>query len=241
MNGTAIRRWRAATVGLVAILLAGACASATVTPIAGTVTSSPSVDIGATPTPSVGSVSSPTEVTLPATTSPAPAHAPTHAPSHAPTHAPTHPPTPAPTSRAAACTGAAKYKAVFAGAAPTAPFDVYCAVLPAGWSLQGASYYKRPIGDELDASYKGPGAAIIQFLQGANCTTSVAACSTGAMILGPIPFGHLTGQLDLYDATPSYVVYVDPGTTHGYTMVGYGMTQPDFISFAAAMKKVPKV
>lgn len=59
-------------------------------------------------------------------------------------------------------------------------------------------------------------------------------------ILGPIPFGALTGELDLANATPSYVVYVNPGTTHGYTMLGTGMTQTAFISFAAAMRKVPK-
>lgn len=232
MDGQGIRRGRAAAAAIIALFLAAACASAAPTRIAGTVTSAPSASTEATPASSVGPSATATEIVLPATAS--------AVITLAATQSPTHKPTPAPTSRAAACTASAKYKAVFADGAAKAAFDVYCPVLPAGWSIAGASYYKRPVGSELDATYKGPGGALIQFPQGANCTTSAVACSVAVGILGPISFGNLTGQLDLYDATPSYVVYVNPGTTHGYTMVGYGMTQTQFIAFSAAMKKVPK-
>ena len=232
MDAQGNRRGRAAAAAVIALFLAAACASAAPTRIPGAVTSAPSATTAATPTSSVGPAATATEIVLPATASPVA--------TLTPSHTPTHKPTPAPTSRAAACTASAKFKAVFADGAAKAAFDVYCAVLPAGWSLQGASYYKRPVGSELDATYKGPGGAVIQFLQGANCTTSAVACSVAVGILGPISFGHLTGQLDLYDATPTYVVYVNPGTTHGYTMLGYGMTQTQFIAFSAAMKKVPK-
>jgi hypothetical protein len=238
MSEKSIRRGRAVAVLLAAVLIAGACAGAAGTTSPSTATSSSSV-VGASSTPTVGPTASPSESTLPATTTPLATAVAT--PTHSPTHSPTHKPTPAPTSRATGCTGTTKDKAVFADAAAKANFDVYCAVLPSGWSLPGASYYKRPVGSELDAVYHGPAGAVIQFIQGANCTTSVAACSTGMAILGPIAFGHVTGQLDLYDATPAYVVYVDPGTTHGHLMLGYGMTQTAFIAFSAAMKKVPKV
>jgi hypothetical protein len=232
MNEQGTRRGRAAAAAVIALFLAAACASAAPTRIAGTLTSTPSASVLASPTSSVGPASTSTESVLPATAS--------TVVTLAPTQSPTHKPTPVPTSRAAACTASAKYKAVFADGAAKAGFDIYCPVLPAGWSIAGASYYKRPVGSELDATYKGPGGALIQFLQGANCTTSTVACSVAVGILGPISFGHLTGQLDLYDATPTYVVYVNPGTTHGYTMLGYGMTQTQFIAFSAAMKKVPK-
>jgi len=234
MSENGIRRGRAVAVLLAAALIVGACADAAGTTSPSTATPSSSVT-AATSTPTMGPTASPSESTLPATATPLATAAAT------PTHSPTHKPTPAPTSRAAGCTGTTKDKAVFADAPAKANFDVYCAVLPSGWSLPGASYYKRPVGSELDAVYHGPAGAIIQFIQGANCTTSVAACSTGMAILGPIAFGHVTGQLDLYDATPTYVVYVDPGTTHGHMMLGYGMTQTAFIAFSAAMKKVPKV
>jgi hypothetical protein len=36
------------------------------------------------------------------------------------------------------------------------------------------------------------------------------------------------------------VVYVNPGTTHAYVIAGKGMTQTQFISFAAKMLKVPR-
>jgi hypothetical protein len=126
-------------------------------------------------------------------------------------------------------------------AAAHVSFDVYCAVLPNGWYIQGGSYYPRPTGTEIDVVYKGPGGAVLQFMQGANCTTSVAACSVHVAILGTTPFGPLTGELDFASATPDYVIFVNPGTNHGYTMLGTGMTQPAFIAFCAAMKKVPKV
>lgn len=223
MHGKGIRRGRAATAVLVALLLAGACASAASTPIAVTPTPTPAAIAEVTPAPSVAPTSTPTEVVLPATASPVATDSPTPAP------------TAAPTSRAAGCTGTAKNKAFFADAASALHFPVYCAVLPKGWSIVSGTYKNG----WLDVSYKTSGGAAIEVAEGGFCTTSPAACSTHTAILGAASFGGLSGQLDILDPTPSYVIYVNPGTTHAYVIAGKGMTQTSFISYGAKMLKVP--
>jgi len=35
-------------------------------------------------------------------------------------------------------------------------------------------------------------------------------------------------------------VFVNAGTTHGYRIIGKGMTQAQFVAWAAGMVKVPK-
>jgi hypothetical protein len=79
--------------------------------------------------------------------------------------------------------------------------------------------------------------------------------STGAM--GSALFGDLTGSLNSRAAVPTwtagnyhsvsatgpvYAIYVNGnGTkTHGYEIVGQGMTQTAFVAIAAAMVVVPK-
>jgi hypothetical protein len=217
------RRARAAAAVLFALVLAGACASAGSTPIVVTVTPTPAA-ASPTSTPSAAPTSTPTEVALPATATPGATATPTPAP------------TAAPTSQAAGCTGTAKNKAFFVDAASALPFAVYCAVLPKGWSIQSGTYKSG----WLDVAYKTSGGAAIEIAEGAFCITSPAACSTHLSILGAASFGGLSGQLDILDATPSYVVYVNPGTTHAYVIAGKGMTQTQFISFAAKMLKVPR-
>ncbi|MGD0019943.1 MAG: hypothetical protein ABSD62_11865 [Candidatus Limnocylindrales bacterium] len=223
MNGNAIRRGRAATAVLVALLLAGACASAESTPLAVTVTPTPAATAEATPTPSAAPTSTPTLVVPTPTATPVATDTPTPAP------------TAAPTSRAAGCTGNATNKAFFVDASSALHFAIYCAVLPKGWSIQSGTYQNG----WLDVAYKKSGGAAIEIAEGAFCITSPAACSTHTSVLGTGSFGGLSGQLDLLDPTPIYVIYVHPGTTRAYVIAGKGMTQANFVSYGAKMLKVP--
>jgi hypothetical protein len=140
------------------------------------------------------------------------------------------------------CTGGAESKDFFAFSATRASFDVYCAVLPSSWLLQKGKYYSRSSGDFIDVFYKGSGSSVVEFLQGAQCTTSPADCSFKLADLGPTAFGPMTGDLATHGsaADPDYVVYVNPGTNAGYTLIGTSVSKADLVAFAAAMNKVSK-
>jgi hypothetical protein len=157
------------------------------------------------------------------------------------TATPTASPTPAasPTSRAAACTGNASNKAFFAEAAENEPFDVYCAVLPSTWWLE-AGQYTLPDGGRVGAYYKNAAGSLVQIAEGAYCTTSPAACSPHISVIGPASFGGLAGTLEVMAAGPIWAIYVAPGTTHAYAMIGKGMSQAQFVAWAAAARKVPR-
>ena len=146
------------------------------------------------------------------------------------------------TRSAAVCTGGAESKEFFAISAGRASFDVYCAVLPATWLLQKGNYYWRGSGDFIDVFYKGPGSSLIELQQGAQCTASAATCSFRLTTIGTTAFASLSGELGTYGSTstPDYVIYVDPGTNHGYTLIGKDVTKAEMVAFAAAMTRVAK-
>ena len=147
-------------------------------------------------------------------------------------------PTPAasPTSAAAVCTGSAENQAWFVDAASDLDFDVYCAVLPSGWWLDSASYV-LPAGGYLEAEYKNSGGAELGVREGGWCPPGYACIGPGATI-GPASFDGLAGTLYLNNTTYTLQVgtYADPA----YLMIGHGMSQDQFVAWAAAMLKVPK-
>jgi len=85
-------------------------------------------------------------VTPPPTPTPAVTPSPVATPTPSPTATPTPWPTPTPSSPAAACTGTASNKALFAQAAGAMNWTVYCAVLPSGWSIAEGGYKNAPNG-----------------------------------------------------------------------------------------------
>jgi hypothetical protein len=159
------------------------------------------------------------------------------------TPAPTAAPTVVPTSRAAACTGTADNKQFFADAAHDLSFDVYCAVLSSSWWVSTGSYADG----KLAVKYVDSAGDWITLQEGAFCTTSPAACSPGSPLSpSTIAFDGLTGLfrqnaiLSGDSFVLAYAVYVNPGTSNGYTMIGRGMTQATFQSMSAAVVKVPR-
>jgi hypothetical protein len=185
----------------------------------------------ATPTPAASS----TATSTPAAT-PTPAPTATIAATPTATEAVTPTPAASPTSAAAACTGSAANQAWFVEAATKLPFDVYCAVLPSGWWLQSASYVLSS-GGFLEAEYKNAGGAGFHLWEGAWCPPEKACIAHGPQV-ATASFGGLAGTLHLN--TGAYTLEVGTWAHPAYLMAGSGMTQAQFVAWAAALHKVPK-
>jgi len=190
-----------------------------------------------------GATSTPVPVTptATATSAPTPTPTPTATPTPAPTASPTATPTPtaAPTTDAlAACTGTDAHRALFVEAASVFTFDVYCAALPSSWWLQSTSY-KLPSGGELEIEYKNAAGATLSMLEGSICPPPLVCAFSGSTI-GPASFGGVAGTLYLVDSEPTYQIAVGPLTLPRYVIYGRGMSQANFVSWAAALVKVHK-
>ncbi len=227
----------AVAMGLV-IALAG-CSAAAPTPII--------IQLTATPAPT----GTPTPVPTPSPT-PEPAAAPTDTPAAAPsdtaaaptdtpaaTPVPTAAPTAAasPTGAAGGCSGKVSNQPFWAETANNEPFTVYCAVVPSPWYFATASSTYGASGT-VSATYQTTDGAKIAIQEGAFCTSGAAACSPGVAVAGSANFGDLTGSL--HTVATGFAIYVNPGTSHGYTATGTGVSQSAFVNIVAAMIKVPK-
>ena len=118
-------------------------------------------------------------------------------------------------------------------------WDVYCAVLPSGWSVsvEGGGY-DQSAGGIIRMSYEGPDGAKLHVDEGAFCHSDAATCSFGTVV-GPASFGDLSGSLKtLPDG--SLALYVNPGTDASYTLTGSDLSQNEFVALAAAFAKVAK-
>jgi len=209
-------------------LVLGACQSSNPTP-------------APTPTPVATPTATPAATPTPTAT---PTPAPTATPEYTPTPAPTATPTPAPTASAAPtlptaavpCTGSATVKQWFADQTKLLSFDVYCAALPSGWGVVKvqADYSKGG----LVAQYKNGAGYTVNLYEGSFCAMSPNPCSGyWNPVVGPTPFGPLTGELD--GASGMWQVYVSTSNPKvRYSMVGEGMTEAAIKSYSAAVHKV---
>ncbi len=229
------RRPARGVAALALVLVLSACSNTLVAPTPTPPNQSPSAGSTDTPGPSADVTATPVSTPKPTPTS---AAKPT--PTATPTPVASGSSTPNPSSPASACSGSPEHQAFFAEASSKLPFDVYCAVLPTGWFLQTASY-ELPNGGKLTVSYKGPGSATLALSEGAYCVTSSAECSPHVSIRGTAAFGDKPGMLDVLSTPPDVlVVYVDPGSSQGYSIIGTNLTQAKFVALAAALSKVPK-
>jgi hypothetical protein len=225
MNATGVSHRRGAAIGLaVSVALAG-CTAAAPTPQIIFVTPVP------TPSPII------IYVTPPPT--PTPATTPSPEPTPTPSPTPSSTPTPSHTSPAAACTGTADNKAFFAKAAGAMNWTVYCAVLPSGWSLTKGSYDRAPNG-ELDVEYQH-GSAQLSLFEGDLCGshgTVWCAWKVMAVDQGPAAFDHLAAELYLQGT--NFIIDAGYGTAHEYLIFGAGLSQAQFVTYAAAVQAVPR-
>jgi hypothetical protein len=122
-------------------------------------------------------------------------------------------------------------------AANNLSFDVYCAVLPSSWWVQNTEWKGTPV-TYVTISLKNAKGWTITVGEGNFCS-GAPLCWTSTSDLGTALFGDRPGTLKLR-AAGEYAVYVDAGTTHGYQIIGTGMSQSDFVAWAAGMVKVAR-
>lgn len=126
----------------------------------------------------------------------------------------------------------------FKAAAMGTAFDLYCAVLPSGWSMGSKS------GDEQGAAlvvvtYKGPAGEVLTLQEGDICTKSGAECMAGHQA-GTAMFGDREGILvdGLNDA--DFAVYVEPGKNPSWIASAKGMSLEMFKALTAGLILVGK-
>jgi hypothetical protein len=184
---------------------------------------------GAAPTPETIYI----PLTIPPET-PSPTPEPTPTPTPEPTPTPT--PTPSPTSPAAGCTATPEQQAYFVNAAIALPYDVYCAVLPAGWILY-ASQFTKPDGGRMWVLYRNNAGEEITLIQGKICA-DLTTCLDIYPTIGPAAFDGLTATIRTMG--PGLMVAVNPHSLPGYTLFSGDLSQAKLTQLAAAVIKVPK-
>jgi hypothetical protein len=128
------------------------------------------------------------------------------------------------------CTGTDDNRAFFVEAAANLDWPVYCAVLPARWSVNTGSYSGQGVG-RLVISYKGPSGASLSLHQGAFCDDG-DGCVAAGTDSGDAPFGDQTGTLVVLDGG-GYAIVVDRGAHPSWLVVGQGLDEATFRAFVA--------
>jgi hypothetical protein len=117
-------------------------------------------------------------------------------------------------------------------------WDVYCAVLPAGWYTSDGSYEGTGVGT-IHMIFRVSGGLMVEINEGGFCTADAATCSPHESSIGKSAFGDLLGDLDTVSGG-GFVIYVNPGTAKAYSIKGSGMSQDTFVAYAAALAKVAR-
>jgi hypothetical protein len=131
---------------------------------------------------------------------------------------------------AASCSGSADTKDFFTAIAEAVGWPVYCAVLPAGWSVE-AGQYRLAEGGRMVIAYRTRTGGHLELREGRWCTAGVSACSPHDTILGSARFGNLTGQLETL--SDDLVLYVNPGQAASWTATGHGLDEATFRTLCA--------
>ena len=217
------RTGSAALVFLAALALLVAACGETESPIpAPSATASPSGE----PAPTGESTGAPTEQPTDEATEP-----PTGEPSLEPTETPAPSGTP---GGAAACSGNNGNRDFFAAVAQGVAWDVYCAVLPAGWFVD-AGEFRLAGGGKMEIAYKGPGGQRIAVREGTYCAGDDGCIPTGPDA-GTASFGDRSARL--VDLGGGAWLVVAEGGDVDWEAKGTGMDGAALAGFTAAFAKV---
>jgi hypothetical protein len=136
---------------------------------------------------------------------------------------------------AASCAGSADTKDFFTAIAEAVGWPVYCAVLPAGWSVE-AGQYRLADGGRMIIAYRTRTGGHLELREGRWCTAGASACSPHDAVVGPALFGDLSGQLETLG--DDLVVYASPGQAASWTATGQGLDESTFRSLCAGLRLV---
>lgn len=189
----------------------------------------------------------PTPATSSPSGEPAPSDDPTDGPTDTPPGEATEPPTeepsldptetPAPSGTpgdAAACSGNDGNRDFFAAVAQAVTWEVYCAVLPAGWFVD-AGEFRLAGGGKMEIAYKGPGGQRIEVREGTYCAGNDGCIPTGPDA-GTASFGDRAARL--VDAGGGAWLAVAEGGDVNWEAKGTGMDGATLAGFAAAFARV---
>lgn len=173
-----------------------------------------------------------------ASAEPTPTDEPTPTPEPTPTDAVS--PTPSASAAAgttAACFGSSDTKDFFSSFAQSVPWPVYCAVLPAGWSVEKGSYRLRD-GGRLTISYRRRADGVRLVLsEGALCHDPTPCVPSGSNV-GTTPFGDRGAELiDMTDPA-GFAAVVDKDQDPSWLLTGTAIDEADFRAIAAALHPI---
>jgi hypothetical protein len=191
----------------------------------------------ASPTPVVTpSVSVPSaEATVEPTAEPAATPAPTASPTPTEPAASDEPTASGQAGSVEACTGTDDNRTFYTNVAAAFDWPVYCAVLPARWSV-ASGRYRSAGGGWMEITYNGPGGARFELREGAFCDVP-EGCVPNGPDAGTAAFGNLSGTLVTGD-DGSYAVVVDRGKARSWLAVGVGLDLEVFKGLAANLTLV---
>ena len=138
-------------------------------------------------------------------------------------------------SAAAACAGTDANRAFYVTVADHVTWDVYCPVLPKGWSVD-AGTYRTSGGGWMTIAYKASGGRRFELREGAFCTSPTTCPPTGVEI-APGSFGDREGTTISVD-DGSYAMTVDAGQKISWLAIGKGIDETTFRTHAAALIRV---
>jgi hypothetical protein len=136
---------------------------------------------------------------------------------------------------AAECTGNDSNRTFFAQVAAAVDWPVYCAVLPARWSVDSGQY-RLAGGGWMRIAYEGPGGARFELSEGAFCDDA-NGCVPNGPDAGPAAFGDMTGTLVIGD-DGRYAVVVDRGAELSWVAIGVGLDVEVVKEFAVDLVRV---
>lgn len=134
-----------------------------------------------------------------------------------------------------ACTGTDDNREFFADVATAFDWPVYCAVLPARWSVESGQY-RSAGGGWMEITYQGPGGARFELHEGAFCAED-DGCVPDGDDAGSAAFGDLSGTL-VAGSDGRYAVVVDRGDQLSWLAIGDGLDVEAFNDFAASLVRV---
>lgn len=127
----------------------------------------------------------------------------------------------------------------FKAASYSAAYDVYCAVLPAGWRL-ASSTDPQAAAISMTVTYVGPNGASLELSEGTLCSKGQNACPSGGTDIGTAMFGDREGRLVEGSSGADFALFVAPGQSPAWTATGSGMSLETFKALTAALIIVGK-
>jgi hypothetical protein len=156
-------------------------------------------------------------------------------PSDGPTPSGSASPSPEASSRASVCSGAKDTPDFYESFAGSVNFPVYCAILPAGWSLVTGTY-RLANGGHITINFRRKAdSATFQLDEGSFCADA-SGCVPSGTAAGSGPFGDLSGSL--VQTSTGFALVVAKGEKPSWLATSNGLDQATFLALTAALHAI---